>query len=78
MRVSGRPSKSPPRRVPLWYGDWGFTESRNTVEPSGRLATESLVELSAAAARDVEDILDQSIVDYGVPQTERYFESPPS
>ena len=34
-----------------------------------------MVELSEAAARDIEDILDQSIVDFGVLQAERYFES---
>lgn len=34
-----------------------------------------MLELSEAAARDIEDILDQSIVDFGVHQTERYFES---
>ena len=40
-----------------------------------RLATASMVKLSKAAARDIEEVLDQSIIDFGVAQTERYLES---
>ena len=34
-----------------------------------------MVKLSKAAARDIEEVLDQSIIDFGVAQTERYLES---
>jgi len=34
-----------------------------------------MYELSQAAAQDLEEILDRSIVDFGPIQTERYFES---
>lgn len=34
-----------------------------------------MVKLSAAAAQDIEDILDRSIADFGVQQTETYYES---
>ena len=34
-----------------------------------------MYELSEAAARDIEKILERSVVDFGMPQTERYFNS---
>ncbi len=34
-----------------------------------------MYELSEAAAKDIEDILDRSVVDFGPLQTERYYDS---
>ena len=34
-----------------------------------------MIELSEAAARDIEDILDQSLLDFGPLQAEKYYES---
>ena len=34
-----------------------------------------MLELSEAAIKDIEDILDRSVIDCGVPQTERYYDA---